>query len=600
MQRTEWLLSRPWLVVLIVALVVVVPVLVLGELSAADSHARFRASQLDGLTKTADRAATSMTDTVASVERQIAVASTTPITGKPTALLIALQGHDLAALDTFAFSLEDLMTPQVFRIIVLDSAGHVVLFEPPSVGTQVGDDYSARESFTRVTAASPQFVSGIYVTDGPCGCTSGIKPNAKRAIGISALVADPRGARVGVVLAEFELVILGHVLAPLLGAADDVYVLDPDGRLLLRASHGFTTDPATDQDLRATPAGIGAFGTAKSMEAEDPLGGGARLIGLSRVSSLGWRVLALRSPAVVERELDASLDQARLARLVLAVVVLLGSVLFAITAARAIRQRHQLNESLQRNERLRRDLEATGQALATANRHKSEFLANMSHELRTPLNAIIGFADVLGQRMFGDLNERQAGYTEDIRTSGQHLLALINDILDLSKVEAGRMELTLTDFSLRDALSNGVTMIRERAAAHGITVTLDAENVGDVSGDERKVRQVIFNLLSNAVKFTPDGGRIAVSGSREDDHVTVKVQDTGAGIAIDDQGRIFDEFRQAKGGSAGGEGTGLGLSVTKALVELHHGRIWVDSEVGRGSTFSFILPVAQPTPPATL
>jgi signal transduction histidine kinase len=340
---------------------------------------------------------------------------------------------------------------------------------------------------------------------------------------------------------------------------------------------------------------MAAFGTATSAALDDPLGGGARLVGIGRVKALGWRVLALRSPSIVERELDASLDQARVARIALAAVILLGSVLFARTAARAIRQRHELRGSLQRNATLVADLESVGAALASANRHKSEFLANMSHELRTPLNAIIGFADVLGQRMFGELNDRQAGYTEDIRTSGQHLLTLINDILDLSKVEAGRMELALTDFSLPAALSNGVTMVRDRAAGHRIGIDLNTDGLDVITADERKVKQIIFNLLSNAVKFTPDGGLITVTSGRENGYARVSIRDTGVGIAPDDRERIFEEFRQARGrADQGTEGTGLGLSLTKALVELHHGRISVESELGRGSTFSFTLPLAQP------
>jgi signal transduction histidine kinase len=299
----------------------------------------------------------------------------------------------------------------------------------------------------------------------------------------------------------------------------------------------------------------------------------------------------------VEGELNASLDQARIARVALAAIILLGSVLFAATAGRVIRQRRQLNASLERNMRLLGDLEVAGRQLEAANRHKSEFLANMSHELRTPLNAIIGFADVLGQRMFGELNERQAEYTQDIRTSGQHLLTLINDILDLSKVEAGKMELSLADFSLASALSNGVTMVRERAANHGIGIELNSDSVDVISADERKVKQIIFNLLSNAVKFTPDGGTITVTSGQENGHVRVSIRDTGRGIAPEDRERIFEEFRQARGSSDGSEGTGLGLSLTKALVELHHGRISVESEVGRGSTFTFTLPLAQPAAP---
>jgi signal transduction histidine kinase len=289
-------------------------------------------------------------------------------------------------------------------------------------------------------------------------------------MGISSLVADARGQRVGAVIAELSVQLLARAVTPLLGAADDIYVLDGDGKLVFRGSHAFTSDPVVGQDLRASPAGIAAFGTATSAQADDPLGGGTRFLGVGHVQSLGWHILTLRSPAVVEAELDASLDQARLARIALAAIILLGSGLFAATAGRVIRQRRQLHQSLERNTRLVVELEVAGKQLESANRHKSEFLANMSHELRTPLNAIIGFADVLGQRMFGALNDRQAGYTDDIRTSGQHLLTLINDILDLSKVEAGRMELSLTDFSLREALSNGVTMVRERAADHRIGV----------------------------------------------------------------------------------------------------------------------------------
>jgi signal transduction histidine kinase len=250
------------------------------------------------------------------------------------------------------------------------------------------------------------------------------------------------------------------------------------------------------------------------------------------------------------------------------------------------------------NVRLFNEIKSTSKELEVANRHKSEFLANMSHELRTPLNAIIGFSDVLTQGMVGELNSKQTEYLDDIRTSGQHLLSLINDILDLSKVEAGRMELTLGEFSLRAALANAVTMVRERAARHGIGLDLRVDGVDLISADERKVKQILFNLLSNAVKFTADGGMIDVVATREDEQALVRVKDSGIGIAPDDQARIFDEFRQVGHGTgASSEGTGLGLTLTKALVELHGGRIWVQSDVGKGSTFSFTLPISRPTGP---
>ena len=238
--------------------------------------------------------------------------------------------------------------------------------------------------------------------------------------------------------------------------------------------------------------------------------------------------------------------------------------------------------------RLYRELEA-------ASRHKSEFLANMSHELRTPLNAIIGFSDVLEAEMAGPLNARQRQYVEDVREAGQHLLSLINDILDLSKVEAGRMELAVTEMSVVDALESGLTMHQARASRNEIALNLSVEpDVGVILADERKIRQVVFNLVSNAVKFTPSGGRVDVTASRHDGIVEIAVADTGVGIVLADQERIFEEFTQAgRLDGAPAEGTGLGLTLSRRFVELHGGRMWVQSEVGGGTTFRFTLPAGS-------
>jgi signal transduction histidine kinase len=223
--------------------------------------------------------------------------------------------------------------------------------------------------------------------------------------------------------------------------------------------------------------------------------------------------------------------------------------------------------------------------------HKSEFLANMSHELRTPLNAILGFSQVLRERLFGDINEKQEEYLDDILASGNHLLSLINDVLDLSKVEAGQVALEFAPFSLRETLDRGVVMVRELATKDGVNVAIAADPDCDiVDGDERRIRQVIFNLLSNAVKFTPAGGAVHVSAARVDGEVRVAITDTGPGIAHEDYDRIFEEFQQTEAGIEQREGTGLGLALSKRLVELHGGRIWVESELGKGSTFVFTLP----------
>ncbi len=244
------------------------------------------------------------------------------------------------------------------------------------------------------------------------------------------------------------------------------------------------------------------------------------------------------------------------------------------------------------NVRLFRELEQKSRELETASQHKSEFLANMSHELRTPLNAIIGFSEVLSERMFGDLNEKQEEYLKDIYASGTHLLSLINDILDLSKIEAGRMELELTDFDLPTAIDSALTLVRERAGRRGITLESPVdERLGQVQADERKIRQVVLNLLSNAIKFTPEGGRIEVRAVRRDGLVEVSVSDTGVGIAPADQEAAFEEFRQVGTSAAKQEGTGLGLALCRKFVELHGGTIRVTSQVGVGSTFTFTIPV---------
>ena len=236
------------------------------------------------------------------------------------------------------------------------------------------------------------------------------------------------------------------------------------------------------------------------------------------------------------------------------------------------------------------------QELETVSRHKSEFLANMSHELRTPLNAIIGFSEVLTEQMFGDVNPKQLEYLEDISSSGRHLLALVNDILDLSKVEAGQMELHSGLVSLPRVLDTGLSMVVERATRNGIGLHLEVDLRDDlIEGDERKIKQIVFNLLSNAVKFTPSGGHVEVTARDDPDGVRIDIADDGAGIAPDDQERIFDTFQQVGTGSTGAhEGSGLGLALARQFVELHGGRLTVRSELGRGSTFTLVLPGRRP------
>jgi CheY-like chemotaxis protein len=256
------------------------------------------------------------------------------------------------------------------------------------------------------------------------------------------------------------------------------------------------------------------------------------------------------------------------------------------------------------NARLFRELETKTAELEVVSQHKSEFLASMSHELRTPLNAVIGFSEVLLERMFGELNDRQDEYLRDILGSGRHLLNLLNDILDLSKVEAGRMELATSTFSIRSAMEYGISMVRERAALHGLTITLEVDpTIDEIDSDELRLKQVLLNLLSNAVKFTPDGGHVAVAARRVADDLVVTVADDGAGIPPEDQELIFESFQQGRRGAQHEEGTGLGLTLCRRIVALLGGTMWVESELGVGSTFGFTVPMGgpaevHPPPPA--
>jgi GAF domain-containing protein len=355
----------------------------------------------------------------------------------------------------------------------------------------------------------------------------------------------------------------------------------------IRATHNL--DPVLVGTLRAAPLrkGEGAMGraaeTREPTQIADIAAPGAYQSHIREtLLGAGYRAL-LSVPLLREGEVIGSLSLNRHApgEFPPAVVEVLKT--FATQSALAIQ-----------NARLFREIADKSRQLEAASRHKSEFLANMSHELRTPLNAIIGFSEVLVDRMFGELNEKQDEYLKDIYASGQHLLSLINDILDLSKIEAGRMELEATDFDLPSAIDNALTLVRERATRRGITLgrTIDA-HLGMLRGDERKVKQVLLNLLSNALKFTPEGGRIDVRAGAHDEVAEVSVTDTGVGIAPEDQEAVFEEFRQVGTADKKVEGTGLGLALSRKFIELHGGRIWVTSTVGVGSTFTFTLPVRR-------
>jgi GAF domain-containing protein len=353
----------------------------------------------------------------------------------------------------------------------------------------------------------------------------------------------------------------------------------------LRATHNY--DAEFVEALRAAPLrkGEGLMGRAAEMrepiQVPDITQPGAYQSSLrDTLIRFGYRAL-LSVPLLRENQIIGSLSFNRKAPGEFPPEVVDVLKTFATQSALAIQ-----------NARLFREIADKSAQLEAASRHKSEFLANMSHELRTPLNAIIGFSEVLAQGMFGAINEKQTEYLHDILESGRHLLSLINDILDLSKIEAGRMELEASEFNLPQAIENALTLVRERALRRGIALhhVID-DRVAEIRADERKVKQVLLNLLSNAIKFTPEGGRIELRAVPRGGTVEVSVTDTGVGIAPEDQEAVFEEFRQVGASDKKAEGTGLGLALSRKFIELHGGKIHVTSQVGVGSTFTFTLPI---------
>ena len=445
-------------------------------------------------------------------------------------------------------------------------------------------------------------------------------------------VAVPDGKNTGVTVADVNLRFVLEPVSIKIGTEGHAYayVVDSAGQLI---GHPDISAVLRHPDLSSLPQVHEAIRgnaptRARAMTAKDTSGQSV-LTAYEVIPTTGWAVFVEQPSDEAFATVNASLLRAAallalaLAVAVAASLVLARRMIVPIDAVRAGAARigaggfdqrieirtgdeledlaeefNQMSSRLQESyanleekvvERTRELADARDQ-LEVASRHKSEFLANMSHELRTPLNAIIGFSDVLLQKIFGSLNEKQEDYLQDIRSSGEHQLSLINDILDLSKVEAGRLELERSIFSISETVAGAIALVRERATQHAIALSEDVEpGIGSIDADQRKVKQVLVNLLSNAVKFTPDGGSVRASARREDGQVLFAVEDTGPGVAPQDLARIFQEFEQTST-ARGKEGTGLGLALAKRLVELHGGHIWVDSVVGRGSTFSFSLP----------
>ena len=565
--------TTPAGLVLVVTVLIAAPVLLLGELSANDAHARVELRDLAATADAATRAAELISVHLRNLADELQSISRTD------AFLATASARDWADLTGLLVQYKAAASSDIERLLIFDT-------QPFPTSNNLADmairaEYPAADRLGQRRPAT-DYAAGVLKIPANGGFPEDTKVVARAFVASHgdgpptvALTTPiiPRPGTTGrgyAFAADIQASSVTAWLAPMTDAAQRIYVIDEAGRLL---AGGPATRPQRS-DLRDEPIVLAGSKKAAAARGSDPLTGSSRLLAAAPLTASDWIVVASRDTSAALAELDAVASQQRLLRIGLVVALLLGTIIVG-----------RLTQRLQRQ----------GIALEAAIRHKSEFLANMSHELRTPLNAVIGFSDVLLQRMFGELNERQDEYVRDIREAGKHQLALVNDILDLSKVEAGRMDLELTQFSLAALVADASALLRERASQKGVRLIVETdETLGTISADQQKIKQVLFNLLVNSIKFTPSGGTITVAGQRTNAHVSVSVTDTGIGIAAEDQSRIFEEFRQA-GDRAGRaiEGTGLGLSLAKRFIELHGGTIRVDSQLGRGSAFTFTLP--QPT-----
>jgi signal transduction histidine kinase len=619
--------GRVWLIFAL-AVAIAVPTVVLGEIAANDTRQRVREGQLRTQSAGIERVASRVTVIIASYAEVLA-AAVKPIQiangSRDAAIVTAARTDNVAAANE---ALQEMVTrfPYNGTVYLVDARGIVVAgIQNGNLGTQtievigssrdhlpfvdtprsrLGALFMTPDELARAFAGPAVYLSDLYepfdrggqlMSEG--SMTTNVRPGEWR--GVRATVAvrilGTDGRLAGVLAADMNNIPFTDAVFEIRGAADEAYIVDRNGRFMHRLQIGpYDRDTFRDLSSTATVRTLLDGGSLRG-EAEDPLGGGVRLVTSARSPNVagtvgqdlttGWLVLALQPLDPIFASLDRDLALLRALRLSLVAALLGFAALLTFAMRRTVRQRAALAEA-------NASLSQATRELTAASGHKSEFLANMSHELRTPLNAVIGFSEVLEQRMVGELNEKQIEYVRDISSSGKHLLDLVNEILDLSKVEAGRMELELSEFTLAETIHGALAFVRERAARHGIEIASDiAPDLGTVTADERKIRQVLLNLLSNAVKFTPDNGWIGITAHRADSEVRMSVKDTGIGIAPEDQAKVFEEIQQVGTSSdRSREGTGLGLTLAKRFVELHGGRIWIESELTKGTTFTFELP----------
>jgi signal transduction histidine kinase/CheY-like chemotaxis protein len=459
------------------------------------------------------------------------------------------------------------LEPSFLFVSVYEPEGTLRAIVPPD--KIVGQNFAYRDWYRGVTAHWQPYVSEVYRTAAGSG---------PLVVAIAVPIRDEHGANAGIVMATYSLSQLTSEFSSLeKGASADIYVVDQHG--VIAAAPGVKAIEPTR--LSASDAVERAL-AGKEGSGQFTIDGKNMFVGFSPIQRLGWAVLYARS------EGDALAPAARLRDRNRTVSIYLLLVYLATAALAAFLMRRK-TELLSANQALNRELEKQS-------KFKDQFLSTMSHELRTPLNAVLGFSDLLADERYGSLNERQRRYVNHIHTGGKHLLQLIGDILDLSKIEAGRMELTLGNLAVKDVFEEVLSVMQPLADKKSQKLVSSADPGLYVHADVTRLRQILLNLSGNAIKFTPEEGHISLAAHGVDGNVKIEVRDNGNGIAPEDQKRIFEAFfRRAEFGKSV-EGTGLGLAITTRLVELHGSKLEIESKPGEGTCFYFSLPLLSIAP----
>ena len=547
----------PWRLVAMVLVFIALPLLALGEFVTSDSRARLEQAERVAAADAAARAADLLSSRIAAlrdeafgVAQSAGLAAATDAYGQGESFDLALQ----LLLETYRTGL----SVDIERLFVFNQRGDVLAAWPATVTHPPGTDYLPPSSRDR-------------------GCCFAFQPvmravtHQSHAAGLmfSAGIPQPPDAiirggasQVRAFVAEVPLARVARWLTPVLSAAREIHVRDESGSLI---------------------ASVGPDGTTSSLALTADAGTLARepndLVSTASVRDALWEVIAIRPPTAL-LAFDAAATGQRAVRILMLGLLIVAAYVVGAVVAQLRRQQQQLQQANVR-------IDAASEA-------KSRFLAAVSHDLRTPLNAILGFSDLLLQRLFGDLNEKQEEYLRDIRGAGEHQLSLVNDLLDLSKIEAGKMELHPVPLSLRELLQQTQSVVMPIAEAKHVRLELEVPaDLPTVEQDPARLRQVVLNLLSNAVKFTPEGGSVRTAAAAHDGLVTVAVSDTGVGISAEDQARVFEEFQQVGASARSGQGTGLGLALVRGFVRMMGGEVSLRSAVGEGSTFTITLPQRQ-------